>query len=135
VSTPLFAPWELVDSERKAGKLVYLSPRLARNYNPDGTVSYACLKDGVVLFVCSRDACTITLEGESNWASRYTCPLGCNHYRWWLHWSRDLNETNLRLLSRRADAILRAPQLTFVLLPRKYTAHYGGLGKRWMRSD
>jgi len=131
VSTPLFAPWELIDQERRRCRLAHVTPLLRRRRS-GYRVEYLCPWEDVVLFYEEDGLCTITLEGEENWVSRYTCPLGCNHYRWWLHWRSDLTARNVAYLIQRSDALLISSKLAFLLLPKKYTARWGGTGRRWV---
>jgi len=135
MSGPLFAPWDLIDAERQRCRVVHLSGWL-KVVRSQGRVSYQCPWEGVELFYIVREGprerAVITLEGEENWARRYTCPLNCNHFRWWLHWTRDLTGPAMLHLTKRSDAILVGSQLAFVLLRKKWTARWGALGGKWV---
>ncbi|MEM3944207.1 MAG: hypothetical protein QXJ59_08990 [Thermofilaceae archaeon] len=136
MSEPLFAPWEVIDEERRRCRVLYVSPRLLKLHLNGGEIGYACPYDTVLLFRVNPrehpERAEITLEGKENWVKRWTCPLGCNHYRWWLHWRTSLTPRAVMHLIERGEALLASSTLAFQLLPKKYGARWGGLGGKWM---
>lgn len=113
--------YEQIEYNRKNVQLLYHNRELGyfKRKTKNGTIEYYfCPIDYVVLLRVENGRGEITLEGADKWYSRETCPLHCNHYRWFIFPRKALAYKFLSL-RRRATLIVTGPTIAFVLAKRR----------------
>jgi hypothetical protein len=112
-----FTTSELIE-ESKRCRLISVKPVfIIRRWN--GITDYMCPVDYIVLFSVKRNRTEINFTAnEDDWYFRDTCCIGCNHFRWYVYTTEELQKY-LNKFSRHAVAVLSSDKVAFVLDKRR----------------
>ena len=81
------------------------------------TKIFICPVDIVELFRVENGVAKINLPKDA-WYARETCPIGCNHFRWFVY-SVDEIDLKIKYWVRHVYAILKGKKVVFILDRRK----------------